>query len=231
MFFWFSAGIYESARLLKSYSTAMVAAFRFLDWNPVMLLTTTVLPAVSAVYTCSVPQTHIAFDVPIVIGYLYWAVRSSLLIIEAGAIFDEFSEASTKFRNTRWKPKRMKNHKVRRSRVPFYKRGNHRKSVRLRMEAAARKNKTAEEERRRKDALSEKNLFSAYLRHYMEPEYLWIDDAVNDLEEKGTDWLDDNSLPPTCYWKYLHRLPYAESFDGICQSNPDLPSLLFDFAH
>ena len=231
MFFWFSAGIYESARLLKSYSTAMVAAFRFLDWNPVMLLTTTILPAVSAVYTCSVPNTHIAFDVPIVIGYLYWVVRSSLLIIEAGAIFDEFSEASAKLRNTRWKPKRMKNHKVRRPRVPFYKRGNHRKTVRLKKEAAARKNKAAEEERSRKDALSEKNLFRAYLRHYMDPEYLWIDDAVNDLEEKGTVWLDDNSSPPTCYWKYLHRLPYAEYFDGICKSNPDLPSLLFDFAH
>jgi len=167
------------------------------------------------------------FDVPIIIGYFYWVIRSSLLIIEAGAIFDEFSEASTKFRNTRWRPKQMKNHKVCHPRVPFDKRGNHRKNVRLRKEAAARKHKAAEEELKANNALNEKNMIIAYKRHIMDPGYL----CVNNLEENGTDWMPDDSPPTTCYWRYLHKLPYADFFDNICQSNPDLPSLLFNFAH
>jgi len=65
----------------------------------------------------------------------------------------------------------------------------------------------------------------------MDPEYLWVDDVVNDLEENGTEWLSDDSSPMTCYWRYLHKLPYAAFFDDICQSNPDLQSLLLDFAH
>ena len=198
MFFWFSAGIYESAHLHKKYSTAMVAALWFLNWNTVMLLLSTVLPALSACYTCSESNTHIAFDVPIIIRYFYWIIQSSLLIIEAGAIFDEFSEASTKFRNTRWRPKRMKNHKVRRPRVLYYKRGNHRKSVWLRKEAAARKYRAAEEERKAKAALNKKNMLIAYKRHIMDPEYLWVDDIVNDLEENGTEWMPDDSPPMTC---------------------------------
>ena len=125
----------------------------------------------------------------------------------------------------------MKNHKVRRPRVLFYKRGNHQKSVRLRKEAAARKYKAAEEARQAKAALNEKNMLIAYKRHIMDPAYLCVDDVVKDLEENGTEWMLDDSPPTTCYWRYLHKLPYADFFNDICQSNPDLPSLLFDFAH
>ena len=74
-------------------------------------------------------------------------------------------------------------------------------------------------------------MLNAYKRHIMDPEYLWVDDVVNDLEENGTEWMPDDSPPTTSYWRHLHRLPYADVFDDICQSNPDLPSLLFDFAH
>jgi len=103
--------------------------------------------------------------------------------------------------------------------------------VRLRKEAAARKYRAAEEERKAKAALNKKNMLIAYKRHIMDPEYLWVDDIVNDLEENGTEWMPDDSPPTTCYWRYLHKLPYADFFDDICQSNHNLPRLLFDFTH
>ena len=82
------------------------------------------------------------------------------------------------------------------------------------------------------NALNKKNMLIAYKRHIMDPQYLWVDAVINYLEENGTDWMpDENSPPMTCYWRYLHKLPNADYFDGICQSNSDLPSLLFDFAH
>jgi len=103
--------------------------------------------------------------------------------------------------------------------------------VRLKKEVAARKYKAVEGGRQAKAALNEKNMLIAYKWHIMDPKYLWVDDVIIDLEENGTEWMPDDSPLATCYWRYLHKLPYADFFDDICQSNPDLPSLLFDFAH